>query len=114
MTKPIKLNQELIDKMVDEKHPFTEWKGSEFHRVLRLRMSYDKELKEELKRQQSAFTFENVGKFLLLPLLGGLLLATILVNVISKVSGCGFVWEEPKPQKCLGTSGDSRTPTPFP
>ena len=77
---------------------------------MKLRIAYEKKLREEMQRQQTQrqqtqrqqipFSFVKSEKFLLLPVIGISLFAVIIVNVISKASGCGFAWE-PTPQKCI-------------
>jgi hypothetical protein len=74
---------------------------------MKLRIAYEKELKEEMQRQEVSFNIVKPVKFLLLPIVGSLLFATIAVNMVPKVSACGFPWE-PMPQKCTSLVNDER------
>ena len=110
MKKEIKLNQKLINEMLNERYPIVEREGYKFKKVMKLRIAYEKELIEEMQRQEIerqkierqkiSFSDMKSVKFLLVPVIGSLLFAAIVVNVISKVSGCGFAWEL-TPQKCI-------------
>ena len=110
MKKEIKLNQKLINEMLNERYPVVEREGYKFKKVMKLRITYEKELREEMQRQEmerQKISFSNVKsvKFLLIPVVVSLLLAAIVANVMSKVSGCGFTWE-PMPQKCTSLVND--------
>ena len=105
MKKEIKLNQKLINEMVNERYPIVERVGYKFKKVMKLRIAYEKELREEMQRQEmkrQKIPFSNMKsvKILLLPIIGSLLFTTIVINVIYKASGCGFAWET-TPQKCI-------------
>ena len=86
--------------MLNERYRIVEREGYKFKKVMKLRIAYEKELKEEMQRQEASFSIVKPVKLLLLPIVGSLLFATIAVNVAPKVSACGFPWEI-TPQKCI-------------
>ena len=52
MKKGIKLNQKLINEMLNERYRIVEREGYKFKKVMKLRIAYEKELKEEMQRQE--------------------------------------------------------------
>ena len=52
MKKEIKLNQKLINEMLNERYRIVEREGYKFKKVMKLRITYEKELREEMQRQE--------------------------------------------------------------